>query len=834
VTTSTSSTSSLVVNGLISGINTQQVIAALLQGYAAPITDLQNQQNTLNSKSSEYQNINNDMQGLLSAAQALSTSSAWNLMTSSSSNTAVATATSQPGAQPGTATFTVDQLAQGNVLASKGGVSSTGAIVTSASSMLVGTGGAALGFSGLAASGALALGAHAIDVTQSSSAASVAGTTQLGASTVVTAGSNDTLNLNLGGTAYALTLAPSSTGYTPAGLVAAINTAASSAGAGVTASLSSTGELQLASNEQGSNASLSITGGNALTSLGLTSGQSGTGTDAVVTVDGVSTTLSAINPGQQVNLAAATGSITATLAATPGATGSLVTAGTSAADLVSTGSGSLSDLVSNINGSGLALTASAVQNSAGQYLLQVSANGTGLVGSASVDGSSLAGGALAGLSTISQAQDALVNVGGVGGYQIRSSTDVFSNLMAGTAVTVASTGQSTVTVSRDAAGEAAKVKSLVGSATQVLDDINQYAGYNAATKTGGPLMGSSLLSGIQQQVLSVFASAAGTSGLGNSLAAGISLSSTGTVSFDQTKFETAFTANPSGVESLFTQGGSFAPSSSTYGGTVGFVFAGNNTLAGSYDVQVSQSATQASDLGSALSGGAVSAAENLTVAAAGQTATYAVSAGESLTSIAAGLNQVFASGGLGVTASVLNSGTQLEISSSSYGSGTSFQVTSSNTGAGTTGLAGTTAGAAASFAGTDVAGTINGVAAVGSGQVLSAPTSDPILAGLALKVSATGITSTTDLGSFIYTPGLAQQIQSLANSASDPTSGTITSTIKSLSAEATGLNGQITNYQQIETSQQTLLQNEFATMETTLGSLKNEASQITSAIAQLP
>jgi hypothetical protein len=38
------------------------------------------------------------------------------------------------------------------------------------------------------------------------------------------------------------------------------------------------------------------------------------------------------------------------------------------------------------------------------------------------------------------------------------------------------------------------------------------------------------------------------------------------------------------------------------------------------------------------------------------------------------------------------------------------------------------------------------------------------------------------------------------------------------------------NYQALEASQKTLLQNEFATMETTLGSLKNQSSSITSVL----
>ena len=831
--TGSSNNAPLIVNGLISGINTTSVINALLQAYQAPITNLKNEQTSLGGKAGDYGVVNTDLQRLVTAAQALSTSSSWNLATASTSDSSVATATASPGAQRGTTTFTVDQLAQGNIIASQGGVASTGTVVTSAASLLLATGGDALGLSSFSSTGALALGSHVIDVTQSSSAGTVTGATALPATSTITTGSNDTLALSVNGTAYTLTLA-AGTAETPTGVVAAINAAATAAGAGVTASLSSTGALQLATNEQGSAASLSVTGGTALATLGLSSGQSGTGTDAVVTVDGTSTTLSSITPGSTVTLGAPAGSIVATVASSPGAGGALLKAGSASADLVSTGTGSLSDVVSAINGANLGMTASAVQDSAGTYLLQVAANGTGLAGSASVDASAFAGGALGSLNTISSAQDALVNVGGTGGYQLSSSTDVFTNLLSGTAVTVAATGHATVTVAPDASGEATQVSTLVSSANQVLTDINQVAGYNAATKTGGPLMGSAVLQGIQQQILSIFASAAGASGFGNALSAGISLTSTGSVTFDQTKFESAFSANPTKVAALFAQGGTFAPTSSAYTGSVSFVYANDSTQSGTYDVQVSQSATQASVTGAALASGSVSAAETLTFASAGATASYTTTAGESLATIASGLDQQFAAQGLGLSASVVNSGTQLSVSSNAYGSATTFTATSTSTAAGTTGLGGATAGTPTTYSGTDVAGTINGVASTGSGQVLTAPSSDPTLAGISLMVAASGITSLTDLGSFTYSPGLAQQLQTLANTASNPVNGTVTTTISSLTNESTGLNTQIANYQSVATAQQTLLQNEFAKMETALGTLKNQAAALGSQIAQLP
>jgi flagellar hook-associated protein 2 len=822
----------IVVNGLVSGINTTAVIQALLQGYQAPITNTEEQQATETAQADDYRSLNNDFQAVQTAAEALSTQSSWNLATATTSNADVATATAAAGAQTGSLAFTVNQLAQANVLASSSGVSSEGQIVTTSPSLLVATGAAALGFSGLSADPGLSIGSHTVTVTQASAAATVTGQTALATSTAVVAGANDTVDVTVDGSAYTLTLA-AGTADSPTQLAAALDAAATAAGAPVQASVGPTGALQLASARQGSQASLTVTGGDALSTLGLSVGQSATGADAIVSVDGTDTTLSSIDSGQQVTLGAPTGSIVATIAGGPNAAGSLVAAGTADAANVATGSGSLSQVVSAINDSGLAATAAAIQLASGQYILQVSANQTGENGAVTIDQPALAGSPLGRVNTIAEAQDATVSVGGASGYTLSSSSDTFGNLLPGTAITVASTGQATVTVTPDASGEAAKVSTLVAAANKALSDITTLAGYNEATKKAGPLMGSAVVEGLQQQILSIVGSVSGTSTLGDSADVGITLNSDGTLSFDQDAFESAYSANPKAVAALFTQGATFTPSASGQAGEVSLVYAGNDTQTGSYDVTVSHSATQATDAGAAVGGGTIGTAETLTFEQNGISVGYSTSTGESLASVETGLNQVFAAAGLTVTAQLAGGGTQLQVTSNGYGSAQAFQVTSTASGAGTTGLAGPTAGQPVTFAGTDVAGTINGVAATGNGQVLSAPSDDPTLAGFSVLVNAAGISATTDIGTISYRPGVAQQLVSAMNGATDASSGSITSAINTLNAEATGLNSQIAMLEKLESSQQAVLEQEFATMETNLGSLKNESSQLASQIADL-
>lgn len=837
------STPPIVANGLVSGLNTQALIQSMMQSYLAPIQDLQSQQSALQTQAGDYQAINKDILSLQSAARALSTSSGWNARQATSSDSAVATATASAGTPTGSVSFNVLSLASADSLVSSGSVSSTSDVVDANPTFLLTQGASQLGFSTLTAGSSLAEGGHSISVTQASQAASTTGTTSLqgDASGIGVTSSNDTIDVSVNGTAYALTVAPSPTGgYSGSGLLAAVNSAISTAGASTVlqAGYSSTGNLVLSTVDQGSTQSLQVTGGTALATVGLSTMSSATtGADAIVNVDGTATTLSTVTPGSTVSLPSGTGgSISAVLngaASLATVNSSLLTTGTLSATNVSTGNGSLADLVSNINAAGAGVIASAVQVSSGQYVLQLSSSTTGTAADLSVDPSAFSSSALGVMKTASAGTDAQIQVGGSGGYTLSSQNDTFSGLLPGLAVTVASTSASPVTigVSPDAKATAGAVQTMVTAANTALTDIQKYAGYNAATKQGGPLMGSATLQDLTNQILGIVGATAGSSTLGNGESVGLTLSN-GTIAFNQTTFESAFNANPTQVADLFTQGGTFVPASSGYNGDVAFSYASSSTQAGSYNVTVTHSATQASDTGTALTGGSVSAAETLTIASGGLSVNYATTAGESLSSVASGINAALAGAGISLSAQV-TSGDQLQLTSSSYGSAASFQVTSTNTGTGTTGLAGTTAGTAVQFSGTDVAGTINGTAATGSGQFLSAPASDPTLGGLSLMVTATGITSSTSLGSFTYAPGIAQQLSSLASLMTDPVTGQLTTTASGLTQEATGLNTQISFEQQLAAQEQKTLQQEFSNLEVTLGSLKNQSSALTSALSQL-
>jgi len=466
-------------------------------------------------------------------------------------------------------------------------------------------------------------------------------------------------------------------------------------------------------------------------------------------------------------------------------------------------------------------------------VLQLTSSTTGSAADLSVATGAFSSSGLGTLQTASAGADAEIQIGGAGGYTLSSQTNTFNGLLPGLTVNVVSQSSTpvTVSVSPDASAMADQVQKLVDTANAALSDVQKYAGYDAATKKGGPLMGSPELASMTNEIQAIVASVTGTSSLGNARAVGITLND-GTISFDKNAFQTAFAANPSGVAAMFTQGGTFSASSSSYAGMVSLTYAGNTTRPGSYSVVVNHSATQAVDTGASLAGGTISSPETLTIAMGSATVDYTTTNGQTLAAVAAGLNTAMAGAGINLTAQVVN-GTQLQLVSAGYGSATNFSVTSSNTAAGSTGLGGATAGKAAGFAGTDVAGTINGVAATGSGQFLSAPTTDSTLAGLTLQITAQGITSSTNLGSFTYSPGVAQSLATMANAMSNPATGNITAVINGLQNQSQGLNSQISFYTNIVSQERQLLLNRFAQLESQLGTLKNQQSALTSALSGL-
>jgi flagellar hook-associated protein 2 len=811
-------------SGLVSGLNTQSIISAEMAVYEQPLTNLQTEQTTINTQIADYQAINTQLLALQQSADLLADPSAFNeAYSAASSDAAVATASVTSGTQTGSLTFAADQLAVGSTQISAGTVASPDDIVTSGS-VLIGSGGAALGITSLGAGTGLAAGDHTIAVTQASSGAAVSSTTPLPASTTIGA-SNDQLDLVVNGAAQSVTLASGT--YTPSQLAQAVEEAS---GGTLTASAAVSGQLSIATAEQGSAASLQLTGGSALSALGLSAGSTVNGTDGVVSVDGTSTTVSDIagSGTTSVVLNSGTGGTV-----TVGISGGL-TAGSMTANDVSVGDGSLQSVVSAINGAGVGVTANALEVGTNSYALALTSNGTGTASSTTIDTQAFAGSGLGALLTTTAAQNAVVSIGGTGGYQVTSQTNALSGLLPGITINLGSVSSTpvTVTVSPDGSSVAANVQSLVSAANQLLSTISTDTAYNTQTKTAGPLNGNESLTGLAQQVLAAVGEAVGMSGAGSDgtagESAGLAITSQGTITFNQTAFEAAYAKNPTGVQSMFTEGGTFAAALPAYAGQVSVAGATDGTSPGTYAVSVTQSAQQAVDSGSATwasSASALPQAETYTVTGGSATATYAATAGESIADIVNGMNSALADSGIDASAALVGSAGnyQVQLASAGYGSTATFQVAASGSD-----QLGLTSGGS-TYTGTDVAGTINGLAAVGSGQYLSSYNSGDDADGLVVQVTTPGITSATALGTITYAPGFGQGLAHIAATASLAPNGIIPVTIAGLQGTLAEVGSEISMQQQLVATQQAALTAEFTNMETTLSQLQSESSFLNQA-----
>ena len=809
-TTTTDPTSSLIqtangagaqsIGGLATGLDTNAIINALVASERALENPIKNQGTHASLALQSYALIRTGLSGLTTAALTLARPASWNTLAATSSNADIAGVTAGSGTFSGTLSFTVDALASAGSVRSTNIITNTTTAVAAHASVFVAAGGQALGFATFRSDDTLALGKHSITVSQASSAATKSGDSGLAGSTVID-GTNDALQLSLNGTPTTLTLAHGT--YTASQLAQAVQDAATSAGAPITASLNGSGTLALTTTRQGTQATLQVTGGNALGALSLsTDAAAHAGTDGVLQVDGgANQTFSSLDVGSSITLNAAAGTITAVLS------GGLTT-GTVNGNNVSTGDGSLATVVGNINAAGAGVTATAVQVGLNSYRLQLTSNTAGANNGENIDASAF-NDAVGGFLTLTAAADAQVTVGtGPGSFSVTSSTNTVSGLLPGVTLNLKqqSAALVTVTVNRDDAGMADRVQAMVDAANTVQSTVDGLTKYDPSSNSASPLTGDSTANQLMQSLTSAFTGAVAGANPGSPGLAGVSIDKTGKFTFDRTKFLAAFNADPQGVTRLFAQGGT----SDNAG--VQFVSAGDRAVAGTYHVVVTQAANQGSDVG--LTGSFPPAVlPTVKVRVGTVEVSYAVKDTDTRADVATGLNAAFANAHLSLQAT--DTGTGVKVVTNEYGHSSSFDVDWDGTGYVT-------------HAGQDIQGTINGVAATGTGQQLLVPFADNTASGLALKITGGGI---GDFGNFTYNPGLAQRAQTAISSATDLISGYITSSENDYKARIQFINDQIASMELHVTAYETNLRAQYATLESTISTLKSQSSFLTSQIA---
>lgn len=357
------------------------------------------------------------------------------------------------------------------------------------------------------------------------------------------------------------------------------------------------------------------------------------------------------------------------------------------------------------------------------------------------------------LSQTITAQNATFKVDGV---SISKNSNTVSDVIAGVTFTLQKPAASTtLSVTRDTAAVQTSVQSFVKAYNDVNKTLSDLSAYNATTQQGAILQGDSAVRNIQNQIRSTLNST--LSGLGGSLTSlsqiGVSFQKDGTLTLDSSKLQTAIDTNFSSIAGLFATVGT--PTDSL----VKYVSSTTGTVAGSYAVTVSQLATQGKNVGAkdVSAGVTITGANNtLNVVINGVAATITLDSGSYLTPSALALqvqskiNGASAISAAGGAVTVAVDGNALAITSNRYGATSSVSITG---GTAQTDVFGT----GTVTAGLDVAGTINGVTASGSGQSLIGGAGDA--AGLRLDIVGG---STGSRGSVSFSRGYAYQLDRLA------------------------------------------------------------------------
>ena len=882
-------TPSINFSGLASGIDTGSIISQLTTVAQKPITLLQGKDDTYNAELSAWQSFNSSLSSLQTATATLGQPATFTTASAASSNIAVATVTTLPGAALGSHSLSVTQLAQAQKLVSTS--------VASGSTALGQTGSFTLNGKAVAISSTDALTDVAVKINAAKAGVSA---------TVVNVGPNDfrlTLSSNQTGTAGTIAAADVSGGLL-AGL-GVLGTGPPAVRQSVTATQNGTAfagaaSLALSSATQSVGSLLGIATGQAPSgTFHLSNGGTGAGNEADVSVNLNTASLSDV--ASAINQAGIRG-VTAEVVTLPDVNGNLgrihqlqILGSTASAATPSTATASGTSLQASDTFSGtvtvngqtvtlgghattLAQLGSAIQATPGNAGITASVSGGALVltdpagktltattsglhnwtggttdkgplGDAVVaSGSPSAAlpptftdssGTLASLGvlqapfkqTVTAAQDAKFNLDGLD--LIRSSNTVGDvvpgatiKLLSGTADTP---GTATLNITQNTDAVVQAVNSLATAYNAIQDFITTQNKFTPPTNskagvagTNAPLFGDTTLTQIQDQLSRALTAVSGSTTLGS---IGVTLDQNGKLSVDSAALTTALQANPATVANLFSASGT------SDSGDIAFVGASPKTTATSgagYAVKITQAATQSSGTaGTARTSGSVSSApETLSFSGSlfpGGTK-LTVPVGSTLADTVSLINNT-SSLNSQVYARVDSAG-HLVIASQRYGSNNSFGVSSASAATATNSGIGPLLTVAY---GLDVAGTINGEPATGTGRTLTGNAGNATTEGLQLLVSATAPTGTTP-SHVKVTHGVADSLSQTLGQILDPVNGAVAGAEKSLNAQISDTQAQIAQIQTSVTNYQAYLTQLFSDMEKRVSALQAQGNAFAAQI----
>lgn len=413
----------------------------------------------------------------------------------------------------------------------------------------------------------------------------------------------------------------------------------------------------------------------------------------------------------------------------------------------------------------------------------------------------------------------------IDGISISKASNKISDALEGVTLDLLKANPGTTTtlnLSRDTAG----IQSAISSFVKAFNDLNKtivdLSKYDAATKQASILTGDSTVRSIQTKIRNAISDPLTTAGGGLSLLSeiGISFQTDGTLKFDSTQLAKILSDPTKDVSTLFASVGKTSDS------LVSFVSANSGTVNGTYALNVSQIATQGTAVGNTAAARTVNAGVNdtLNFTIDGVNANITLTAGAyTAASLAAEIqsriNGIPAISSAGIKVTLSESAGILTITSNRYGSASTVSVSGGN---GKLDLFGTPI----ETSGIDVAGTINGIAATGSGQTLTGAADS---SGLVLKIAG-GSTGTR--GNIDFAHGFATKLNRLVD---EMLKGRlIDSRIDGINASIKDIGSQRENLLQRLEDIEKRVRAQFTALDTTIASMTQTSNFLQQQLSRLP
>ena len=416
-----------------------------------------------------------------------------------------------------------------------------------------------------------------------------------------------------------------------------------------------------------------------------------------------------------------------------------------------------------------------------------------------------------------EGKDASVVVDGV---TVTSSDNAVTDVLSGVTLNLLKMDADTtitLNVDRDLDAIMEKISAFVDAYNEVKTYIQQQQSYDQdKEKTGGILFGDGTLYSVKSDItFTLIQSVWGVSSEYSMMGlVGINLDNEGQLSIDSDKLEGYLKTNFNDVRNLFTANGS------TNSGTLEYVSHYRDTEAGEYTVNITTAATQST---STSNNGIVGENETLTITDGEKVAEIALTTDMTLSGIKNAINSVMSKVYMDITATDDGSG-HLVLTHDNFGSDYSFTISEDAS----SGNKLWTGGDQTVNNGVDVAGTINGEAATGSGQILTGDDGESNIDGLVIKY--TGTAEGLDVGEIKLTLGTAELFDRVLFNITDSYEGYVAFKQDSLQDSIDSFETKIEEMEaRLDRKMENMI-NRFVAMETALSVMQSQSEWLTGQI----